>query len=47
MRSNFNHTSIENMQGLHRVPDTTSDIACIKSAAYEVVSQKPVWKNNT
>ena len=35
------------MQGLHRVPDTASDIACIKSAAYEVVSQKPVWKNNT
>ena len=47
MRSNFNHTSIEIMQGLNGVPDTALDIACIKSAAYEVVSQEPVWNNNT
>ena len=35
------------MQGLHGVPDTALDITCLKSAAYEIVPQKTVRKNNT
>ena len=41
-RLKFNHTFIANMQELHGAPDTTSDIACLRSAAYDVVSQKAV-----
>ena len=43
----FDPPSITNIQGLHGVPDAASDITCLKSAAYEIVSQNTVWKNNT
>ena len=43
-RLKFDHTFITNMQGLHGVHDTASNIACVKSAAYDVASQKAVWK---
>ena len=47
MRLKCIYMYIYQAQESHRTPNTALDIVCFRSAAYEVLSQKPVRKGST